>query len=98
MDYKSKRWEDKSKRILRRDKYTCQYFKRYGKMVEANIVHHLIPVETHPEYAFCDWNLISLSAKAHNIMHDRDGHKLTAEGEAFSALMLKKHPPCSIDN
>ena len=69
--YRSKRWKLKREKILKRDKYLCQYFSRNGKLVEA---------ELYPEYALCDWNLISLSTKAHNLMHDRDTHELTAEG------------------
>ena len=78
--YRTKRWKLKREKILKRDKYLCQYFSRYGKLVEAEHVHHIYPAEFYPEYALCDWNLISLSTKAHNLMHDRDTHELTAEG------------------
>ena len=78
--YISKRWEMKRAKILRRDGYMCQYSKRYGKRVEANTVHHIFPREDYPEYAWEDWNLISLSAKAHDQMHDRGSGKLTAVG------------------
>ena len=77
---KKKRWKNLRLRILRRDKYLCQYYLKFGKNIEASHVHHIYPVEIYPEYAFCDWNLISLSQKAHNIMHIRGSHELTAEG------------------
>lgn len=80
MDYKSKRWQEKRAAILRRDKYTCQYYARYGKQREAVHVHHIFPADEFPEYAYSDWNLISLSKEAHNLMHDRTTGKLTAEG------------------
>lgn len=80
MNYKNSRWHNKRECILKRDGYLCQHFKRYGKNVEAQMVHHIYPVEDYPEYSLCDWNLISLSNKAHNMMHDRDTHKLTALG------------------
>lgn len=80
MDYTSRRWLKLRQRILRRDNYQCQYSKRYGRNVEANTVHHIFPVELYPQYEWCDWNLISLSSEAHNKMHDRDSHELTAEG------------------
>ena len=83
MDYKSKRWHRLRERILRRDNYTCQYYLRYGKHKEANTVHHIFPADQYPEFAFKDWNLISLSAQAHNIMHDRNTNNLTAEGKAL---------------
>ena len=80
MDYKSKRWQQKREAILRRDKFECQYFKRFGKHREADHVHHIYPAEDFPEYAFEDWNLISLSKEAHNMMHERTTGALTAEG------------------
>lgn len=83
MIYKNSKWEKKRIIILKRDRYTCQYYKRYGKLIPADTVHHIYPVEFYPEYAYCDWNLISLSRKAHNMMHDRDTHELTAEGIAL---------------
>lgn len=81
MDYKSKRWQMKREAILRRDKYTCQYFKRFGKNREAEHVHHIYPADEYPEYAFEDWNLISLSKEAHNMMHERSTGALTVEGK-----------------
>lgn len=93
--YNKKKWKLKREKILRRDKYLCQHYKRYGKRVDANTVHHIYPVEEYPEYAYCDWNLISLSNKAHNSMHARDNHELTEMGE-----MLKKRitPPTFISS
>lgn len=82
-DYKSKRWEALRQAVLRRDNFLCQYNKRFGRKVEAKHVHHIYPVEQYPEYAYQEWNLISLSQKAHNLMHDRVTNKLTAEGLAL---------------
>lgn len=81
MDYKSKRWKKLRERILKRDNYTCQVSKRYGKMVQANTVHHILPASQYPEYQWCDWNLVSLSQSAHNRMHVRDTDQLTDEGK-----------------
>lgn len=80
MDYTSKRWIKLREKILKRDNYQCQYAKRYGRIIQANTVHHIYPVEMYPQYQWCEWNLISLSAEAHNKMHDRDTHELTEEG------------------
>lgn len=80
MDYKSKRWLRLRQRILKRDGYMCQESKRYGRMVEANTVHHIFPVSRFPEYQWSEWNLISLSQAAHNKMHVRDTDELTDEG------------------
>ena len=81
IDYKSKRWERKRKAILRRDGYQDKELSRYGKMVEANTVHHIFPVSIYPQYAWEDWNMISLSAKTHNEMHDRNTNELTDKGK-----------------
>lgn len=89
-DYKSPRWLRLRASVLRQAGYRCQFFKRYGRRVEAVHVHHIWPAEDYPEYAWCRWNLIALSQAAHNMMHDRSTGKLTAEGEA---LRRKTRPP-----
>lgn len=78
--YKTRQWEMIRNRVLRRDGYMCQMSKRYGKMVEANTVHHIFPRKEFPEYAWKDWNLISLSAEQHERMHYRKTEQLTATG------------------
>ncbi len=88
-NYKSKRWELKRERILKRDRYMCQDSKRYGRRIDADTVHHIWPAEDYPEYAWRDWNLISLSSKVHNKMHDRVTNKLTALGEE----LRRRTPP-----
>lgn len=90
MDYKGRRWLKLRERILKRDNYICQYNKRYGRLVQANTVHHIFPAEQYPEYQYCEWNLISLSAEAHNIMHDRDSHELTDEGLKLQERLKRK--------
>ena len=77
----SKIWMSKSKAILRRDGYIDQYIlKTTGRRIPANLVHHILPRETFPQYALEDWNLISLSRHTHNkILHTFTG-QLTREG------------------
>ena len=58
----------------------CQLSKRYGLFKQAEIVHHIFPLDEFPEYALCDWNLISLTRKEHNKLHDRDTDELTEAG------------------
>lgn len=91
--YRTTRWKRKRKQILRRDKYLCQYYKRFGKRIDADTVHHIYPVGQYPEYAYCNWNLISLSGEAHNAMHDRITHELTGEGKR---LQEKTSPPHNV--
>lgn len=87
----NKRWQAVRMRALRRDKFRCRDSARYGKVVEATVVHHIWPAEDYPEYAYCLWNLISLSASAHDEMHDRKTRKLTAKG----ATWKNRTPPPS---
>ena len=93
-DYKGKRWRDIAARAMRRDGYMCQLSKRYGKQVTAELVHHIYPVDEYPEYAYCLWNLISLSRAAHNTLHDRNTDKLTDEGIA----LMRRTKPRENDN
>ena len=81
--YKCKRWRDLAARAMRRDGYKCQLSARYGRSVEADMVHHIYPVDQYPEYGYCLWNLISLSNAEHNKLHDRDTGELTAAGVAL---------------
>lgn len=81
--YTGARWKALAAKAMRRDGYMCQLSKRYGKQVQAEVVHHIYPVDEYPEYAYCLWNLISLSRAAHNRLHDRNTDKLTAEGVAL---------------
>lgn len=77
------RWQSIRVQALRRDGYKCREAARYGKQVSAEVVHHIWPAEDYPEYAYCLWNLVSLSASAHDAMHDRKTRKLTALGLAW---------------
>ena len=81
--YATPRWKKKRAKILRRDKYMCRESLRYGKRIDADTVHHIYPLSEYPEYGYCDWNLVSLSNKVHNAMHDRNTNKLTDLGEKY---------------
>ena len=78
--YQTTKWRHLREVILRRDGYQCQISKRYGKHRQAENVHHIFPREFFPEYTYAAWNLVSVSTKTHNRLHDRDTHKLTEEG------------------
>ena len=67
--YQKQKWRDKRNHILRRDKYMDQLELRTGKQVPAEMVHHIFPLEKYPEYAYKDWNLISLSKDSHRELH-----------------------------
>lgn len=71
--YKTKAWERKRARILRRDGYLCQNCKRYGRMRPATTVHHILHYEDRPDLALTDSNLISLCDACHNKSHPEKG-------------------------
>ena len=81
--YHTKRWKAKRNKILRRDGYQSQLALRYGKHVQGETVHHIFPRDKYPEYQWQDWNLITLSIKEHNRMHDRNTGELSEEGKAL---------------
>ena len=80
MDYESKRWKRKRRYILRLDGYRDRVAARYGKVREANTVHHIYPVDEYPQYAWEDWNLISVADTTHNAMHNRQTGELIGDG------------------
>ncbi len=87
----NKRWQSLRKRALKRDKYRCREAARFGLSVPAEVVHHIWPAEDYPEYAYCLWNLVSLSAANHDRMHDRDTRKLTPLGERWRRRTTPPH-------
>ena len=93
--YDSPRWRRLRSAILKRDGYLCQLSKRYGKRVEANVVHHIFPRDKYPQYQWEPWNLISLSIAKHNNLHDRNTDDLTDEGLELleRTARLKNIPP-----
>ena len=90
--YHTGRWTRLRASVLRAAGYRCQYARRYGRNVPATTVHHIWPAEDYPEYQWARWNLIALSAEAHNAMHDRYSGKLSPIGEA---LRRRTIPPSS---
>ena len=82
MDYTSKRWKHLRARVLR-EQPLCQEALRYGRREPATVAHHVYPVDDFPGWRFCRWNLIAVSADAHNSFHDRVTGKLTERGLAW---------------
>lgn len=89
--YRSRRWRRLRAAILRRDGYMCREARRFGKRVPANTVHHVFPRELFPEYQWAPWNLVSLSAAAHDAMHDRATGALTRAGVDLLKRTARKH-------
>lgn len=72
--------------MLRRDNYQDQLEKRAGLMVNADTVHHILPIDLYPEYKLAAWNLISVSRETHEELHNRATGELS---EAGKRLMLE---------
>lgn len=89
--YSTGRWKHLRQAILRRDSYQCQMSKREKFLPDpATVVHHILPREIFPEFQWSPWNLISLSAAAHNRMHDRETDRLTREGINLAMKTARK--------
>lgn len=90
--YHGKKWKRIRGLVLRRDNYQDQLEKRYGRLKEATIVHHILPREYFPMYEYETWNLISVSKGTHNKLHDRDTDELTDLGiELVERTCRKNH-------
>lgn len=80
-NYYGNKWKKKRQKILRLDGYKCQIAKRYGRTEEATVVHHIYPADEYPQYAWEDWNLISVSQATHNKLENRKTGELTELGQ-----------------
>lgn len=102
---RNQKWRRLRASILRRDGYMDQVQKRYGKTIEARLVHHIFPADEYPEYAYEPWNLISISYATHKALHD--GDELSELGVGLLRRTARKNgvgipyrysPPCSAKN
>lgn len=89
--YKERRWLEKRRHILNRDRHMDKYLYRYGKFKSADLVHHIFPKDDFPEYQWEDWNLISVSRETHNLLHDRNTNNLTEKGEELLISTARKN-------
>lgn len=88
--YKTKRWEKKREIILKRDEYGCKECSRYGNTIPATTVHHIYPLETHPEFRLTNENLVSLCNNCHERMHNRITNELTELGKSWQSRIYIK--------
>lgn len=58
-------------------------------MVQADMVHHALPLEDFPEYAYHNDNLIPVSRQTHRGLHNDDG-SLTREGADVARRAARK--------
>ena len=91
MDYKGKRWKRTRAAVLARDNYICQISKRYGRIRQADTVHHILPADEYPAYRYDARNLISLAGDVHDRLHDRTTGRLTAEGMELARRTCRRN-------
>lgn len=90
--YSSYGWKNKRPNILKRDGYQCKQCSRYGKVTEANTIHHIQPLEVRPDLKLNSHNLISLCQPCHEAMHNKYNSKLSKLGEELKQRSIQKHP------
>lgn len=74
--YKDSYWKRLSETILRRDCYECQECKKEGKLTikqhgKKLDIHHIQELETNPELAYIESNLITVCVHHHNILDNK---------------------------
>lgn len=79
--YLSQRWRKLRAAILKRDGYIDQLDLRNGEKHQADTVHHIFPRDKYPEYQWQSWNLISITASNHELLHNRATGGLSYYGE-----------------
>lgn len=88
--YHSARWEHTKRIVMRRDGYKDKVAARYGKMIPAELVHHIIPLDEAPDLALDLHNLIAVSQATHNRLHNPDG-SLSLLGKNLRRFAIYKY-------
>lgn len=99
--YKTKKWQRTREIVLRKNDYLCRESKQYGKHVQAEVIHHIFPLEEYPELAFVHWNLLPTTNAIHNTFHDRENNQIIGRGlywqkkreREFMEFYDKNNPP-----
>lgn len=90
--YLSPEWRRVRDAVLRRDGYRDVWLARYGRMMPAEIVHHVFLLEDRPDLRFNPHNLASVSRDTHrHILHAPDG-SLTEAGRELQRIVLRRFP------
>lgn len=67
--YKSRKWRQFRQAVLARDEYQCQECKRYGRLKQADTIHHIKHADTDPDLFFVLGNCVSVCRECHNRLH-----------------------------
>lgn len=90
--YLSPEWRCVRDAVLRRDGYKDFWLSRFGRMVPAEIVHHVFLLEDRPDLRLDPRNLVSVSRDTHrHILHASDG-SLTEAGRELQRVILRRFP------
>lgn len=90
--YLSPDWKRIRAAVLRRDGYRDQWLARFGRMQEAETVHHVFLLDDRPDLARDPHNLVSVSLDTHrHILHKPDG-SLTAAGLELQRVIARRFP------
>lgn len=73
--YRTKAWKMARIEALTRDNHLCQRCFEKQILTKADTVHHIHPIDTHPNLALELSNLQSLCAACHNSEHGRRNPK-----------------------
>lgn len=96
---KTAKWKKFAERTKRKYSYLCQESLRFGERVEAEMIHHIFPVDNFPELEFVSWNVIPVTFKKHETFHDRTNDEITKIGKIWQRKRKKEfeefygHPP-----
>lgn len=90
--YNTAGWERKREVILKRDDYKCRECGRYGKVIDANTVHHIIPLQERPDLKLNNNNLVSLCEEHHEKMHNKFNNQLSKLGQEWKERTIRKYP------
>ncbi|GEM02510.1 hypothetical protein SAMN05421839_10618 [Halolactibacillus halophilus] len=88
--YKTKRWRRKRENILKQRDYLCAESRQYGNNRQAEMIHHIYPLEDYPELAYEDWNLLPLTNATHNTFHDRNTNEVIGRGLYWQSKRKKE--------
>ena len=90
--YQSKQWKGLRATVLRRDYYQCQYCKSRGRVTEAHIVDHIVPIEYMPSGMTDVKNLATICPKCHQrkSKFERDYYGTGAGNKLKSVIPIKK--------
>ena len=69
--YKSKAWRQLRNYVMERDHHLCQLCLKEGNIVDATVVHHIVPVRDDWSLRLKENNLISICDECHNKIHKK---------------------------